>query len=145
MFASPLNISSVLRSKIKTNVKKKPPLFSAFPIMQLLYPLTTGDLSSCHRCASHQCWIIPGSDLEVIFETSIAFPSTLWREVAVSSGRVLHLPTCGTQKHTSLLRCQGLERAAKSDSNSCRSSVSSPCSTRFYQSRDGSWAREGRL
>lgn len=76
-------------------------------------------------------WRRFGSD----FKTSIDFPSPLWRKVAVSGGRVLHLPTCRTQKHTSFLRCQGLERAAKSDSNECHSSISSSCHTRFSKVR----------
>lgn len=36
--------------------------------MQLLSRPTTGYLSSCHCCASHQCCIILGSDLEMILK-----------------------------------------------------------------------------
>lgn len=63
-------------------------LFSAFPIRHLLHPLTTGDLSSCHCCASHQCWIIPGSDLEVILKPrlpSLAPCGGRWRYLVAES------------------------------------------------------------
>lgn len=56
--------------------------------MQLLHLLTTGDLSSCHCCASHQCWIIPGSALEVILKPrlpSLAPCGGRWRYLVAES------------------------------------------------------------
>ena len=71
-----------------------------------------------------------GSDLEVILKPwlpSLASWGGRWQYLVV----VLHLPTCGTRKHTSCLRCQGVESAAKPGSNCCCSAVSSPGLARF--------------
>lgn len=52
----------IINERLKPTLKT---LFS-FPNRQLLSPSTPGDLYSFHCCTSHQCWIILGSDLEVI-------------------------------------------------------------------------------